>query len=98
MRSEIAPMFMPPGLVIAFLLVALLIAVAYVPGRVIGMTPGVEALTLGLRREVTPWLQLGLWVVAVTLLLHTTHRRGRISDDGGPDGWGHPPAPRRRAR
>ena len=30
MRSEIAPMFMPPGLVIAFLLVALLIAVAYV--------------------------------------------------------------------
>lgn len=75
-----------------------LIAAAYVPGRVIGMTPGVEALTLGLRREVTPWLQLGLWVVAVTLLLHTTHRRGRISDDDGPDGWGHPPAPRRRAR
>ena len=75
-----------------------LIAAAYVPGRVIGMTPGVEALTLGLRREVTPWLQLGLWVVAVTLLLLTTHRRGRISDDDGPDGWGHPPAPRRRAR
>ena len=42
--------------------------------------------------------ELGLWVVAVTLLLHTTHRRGRISDGDVPDGWGHPPAPRRRAR
>lgn len=43
-------------------------AAAYVPGRVLGMTPGVESLTLGFRRSVAPWLVLLVWaaLVAVT--------------------------------
>ncbi len=43
-------------------------AVAYVPGRVLGMTPGVEALTLGFRREVAPWLILALWLALVSVV------------------------------
>lgn len=43
-------------------------AVAYVPGRVLGMTPGVEALTLGFRREVAPWLVLALWLALVSVV------------------------------
>jgi hypothetical protein len=37
-------------------------AMAYVPGRVVGMTPGVERLTLGLRREAVPWVGLATWL------------------------------------
>lgn len=52
-----------PGLVDAVALARLTVmAWAYVPGRVLGMTPGVEEVTLGVRRGVAPWLALGLWV------------------------------------
>lgn len=35
-------------------------AAAYVPGRVLGSSPRVEELTLGYRRDVTPWIGLAL--------------------------------------
>jgi hypothetical protein len=47
----------------------LVMAAAYVPGRVLGMTPEVEAVTLGFRREVATWLQLVLWVVTLAVAL-----------------------------
>jgi hypothetical protein len=42
-------------------------AVAYVPGRVLGSSPRVESLTLGFRREIAPWVGVGL-LLALTLL------------------------------
>lgn len=59
-------------------------ALAYVPGRVLGMTPDIEALTLGFRRSVAPWLVLAIWLAVI---LGTGARRG----------WGRRPAPRRGA-
>ena len=37
------------------------LALAYVPGRVVGMTPAVEDLTLAFRRSVAPYAVLLLW-------------------------------------
>ncbi len=55
-----------PGLVDLVALVRLVaLAVAYVPGRVLGLTPAVEDLTLGVRRGVVPWVGLVLWVVVI---------------------------------
>jgi len=55
-----------PGLVDLVALVRLAaVALGYVPGRVLGMTPGVEHLTLGVRRGVIPWVGLALWVVVI---------------------------------
>ena len=55
-----------PGLVDLVALARLLaLAVAYVPGRVLGMTPAVEDLTLGVRRGVVPWVGLALWVLVI---------------------------------
>ena len=55
-----------PGLVDLVALVRLAaMAVAYVPGRVLGMTPAVEDLTLGVRRGVIPWVGLVLWLVVI---------------------------------
>ncbi|GAA4404297.1 hypothetical protein GCM10023168_16760 [Fodinibacter luteus] len=55
-----------PGIVDVVALVRLVaLAVAYVPGRVLGMTPAVEDLTLGVRRGVVPWVGLVLWVVVI---------------------------------
>ena len=55
-----------PGLVDLVALVRLAaMAVAYVPGRVLGMTPAVEDLTLGVRRGAIPWVGLVLWVVVI---------------------------------
>lgn len=51
-----------PGVLDVVLLVRLAtMGVAYVPGRVVGMTPAVERLTLGVRRQVAPWLVLAVW-------------------------------------
>ena len=55
-----------PGLVDLVALVRLVaLSIAYVPGRVLGMTQGVEDLTLGVRRGVVPWVGLVLWVVVI---------------------------------
>ena len=39
----------------------LVLASAYVPGRVSGMTPSVEEVTLGFRRGAAAWMALALW-------------------------------------
>ena len=69
------------------------LCVAYVPGRVLGMTPAVESLTLGLRRSVAPWLVLALW--AVVLLVIGVAGRGGSGRWSGPPRAGTPPTPRR---
>ncbi|WP_369068873.1 polyprenol phosphomannose-dependent alpha 1,6 mannosyltransferase MptB [Kineococcus terrestris] len=55
-----------------------LLALAYVPGLVDGMSPAVEALTLGYRREVGPWLAW-VWLLAALALPLLLARRRRIS-------------------
>ena len=49
-------------------------AVAYVPGRVVAMTPTVEDVTLTVRRRVAPYAVLGLWV-ALTVAWRRASRR-----------------------
>lgn len=74
-----------PGLVDLVALVRLTaLAVAYVPGRVLGMTPEVEELTLGVRRGVVPWVGLVLWVLVIAA--------------GVRSGSARRPAPRRAGR
>ena len=46
-------------------------AIAYVPGRVLGMTPAVEELTLGMRRGVVPWVSVLLWAVVIGAAVRT---------------------------
>jgi hypothetical protein len=41
------------------------LALAYVPGRVVGMSADVERLTLGFRRDVAPWLTLAALIVVI---------------------------------
>ncbi|WP_432492401.1 hypothetical protein [Kineococcus gypseus] len=51
-----------------------LLALAYVPGLVDGMSPAVQALTLGYRREVGPWVS---WAALLAVLaLGVAARRG----------------------
>jgi hypothetical protein len=47
---------------------------AYVPGRVVAMTPTVEDVTLAVRRRVAPYAVLGLWV-ALTVAWRRASRR-----------------------
>ncbi|GGL35934.1 DUF2029 domain-containing protein [Phycicoccus endophyticus] len=68
-------------------------ALAYVPGRVLGMTPAVEAASMGFRREVAPWLVLLLWVV--TLGVSAAGARGGSGRWFGPPRAGSPPTPTR---
>lgn len=80
-----------PGLVDLVALVRLVaLAVAYVPGRVLGMTPAVEALTLGVRRGVIPWVGLALWVVVIGAGVRSASARRR-----GPRRAGTTPTPTR---
>ncbi|GIL36420.1 hypothetical protein [Phycicoccus sp. DTK01] len=71
----------------------LLMCLAYVPGRVLGMTPGVESVTLGFRREVAPWLALLVWLVAVGVSV-AVGRRGSAPSSVPPRA-GTPPTPTR---
>ena len=48
------------GLDVLLLVRLVVLALAYVPGRVAGMSPQVHDLTLGYRREVAPWLGISL--------------------------------------
>jgi len=45
------------------------LTLAYVPGRVVGMSAGVERLTLGFRRETAPWLVLAALAAVVVWAL-----------------------------
>ncbi|MBP6996828.1 MAG: hypothetical protein KBB39_11880 [Phycicoccus sp.] len=56
----------------------LVLACAYVPGRVSGLTPRVEEVTLGFRRGVAPWLELALWVAWIGA---AWSRWGRLRSD-----------------
>ncbi|PRY55625.1 hypothetical protein BCF74_1229 [Knoellia remsis] len=47
---------------------------AYTPGRVLGMTPGVEAVTMTVRKEVAPVLLLAVWAGVVVAALRARPR------------------------
>ncbi|GAA0295925.1 hypothetical protein [Kineococcus aurantiacus] len=51
-----------------------LLGLAYVPGLVDGMSPAVEALTLGYRREVGPWVAWGALVLTVAVAKYFRRR------------------------
>jgi hypothetical protein len=57
------------------------LVLAYIPGRVVGMTPRVEQVTLGFRRDVAPWLLLAVLLVIVVRLAGRARPR-----PGGPPG------------
>lgn len=61
------------GPVDALLLARLtVLALAYVPGRVVGLAADVERLTLGARRHVAPWLALALLTALVVAAARAT--------------------------
>ena len=64
-----APLPLVAGGAIDLVLLARLtvLALAYVPGRVTGMSPAVLDLTLGYRRQVAPWLGVGVLLAVVAL-------------------------------
>jgi hypothetical protein len=53
------------GLDLAMLARLVVLALAYVPGRVVGMSADVERLTLDFRRDVAPWLGLAVLIAVV---------------------------------
>ncbi|GAB2696694.1 polyprenol phosphomannose-dependent alpha 1,6 mannosyltransferase MptB [Thalassiella azotivora] len=72
---------------------ATVLAVAYVPGRVVGLSPQVEQLTLAFRADVAPWL---VSAAVLTLAVRSSRpgtplRRGR---DQRPVGARRAPSPR----
>ncbi len=80
-----------PGVVDLVALARLtVLACAYVPGRVLGMTPAVEAVTLGFRRHVAPWLVLGVWAAVIAVGVRRGSRRSP-----GPPRAGRSPTPTR---
>jgi hypothetical protein len=78
-----APLAMVPATYLDRALLAQLavLTVAYVPGLVTGLSPGVEAVTLGLRRYLAPLL---LAAVVVTVLGWCLARTPDGAGDGGP--------------
>lgn len=65
---------------------ATVMAVAYVPGRVVGMTPGVERATMWVRRSLTPWVGLAAWLALAALGRRggPVRRASRSARDGRP--------------
>jgi hypothetical protein len=63
------------GLDLALLARLGVLALAYVPGRVVGMSAEVERLTLGFRRETAPWLVLAGLVAVVVWAVRPAARR-----------------------
>jgi hypothetical protein len=58
-------------------------ALAYVPGRVLGMTAAVEGFTLGFRRYVAPYAGLLAWVAIAGAARHASRTgRGRRQPRG----------------
>ena len=63
-----------PTLLDGALLARLFVLVlAYIPGRVVGMSERVEDLTLGFRKSVAPWLELAVIVVVILWTLLRTN-------------------------
>lgn len=54
-----------------------LLALAYVPGLVDGMSPAVEAVTLGFRREVGPWVS---WAALLAVVVVGSVQRRRVEN------------------
>lgn len=73
-----------PTLLDGALLARLFVLVlAYVPGRVVGMSVQVEEITLGFRKDVAPWLELA---VIVTVVVWTCLRWKEFRWGGGTSG------------
>ncbi len=75
-----APLPLVAGGAIDLVLLARLtfLALAYVPGRVAGMSPAVLDLTLGYRRHVAPWLGVAVLLAVVALAVRRPAHAGRI--------------------
>jgi hypothetical protein len=75
-----APLPLAAAGVVELLLLARLtvLALAYVPGRVGGMSEQVQELTLGYRRQVAPWLSLALLVALGVLAARSRAGRARV--------------------
>ncbi|MEI2776574.1 MAG: hypothetical protein V9G19_11540 [Tetrasphaera sp.] len=56
---------------------ALVLGLAYVPGRVVGMTPAVEAVTLGWRRDAAPAAAVLVWLALAWLASTSSSVRRR---------------------
>ncbi len=61
----------------------LVLALAYVPGRVVALSPAVESVTLSFRRDAAPWLVVAVWA-GVTAAAARRPRRGPGRPPGGP--------------
>ncbi len=82
--APLAVMGAGAGLLDGVLLTRLVVlSLAYVPGRVVELSPRVGELTLGLRRHVAPWLTLAVFIAALAWACV-------------PPRW-PPPGPRRRS-
>lgn len=57
-------------------------ALAYVPGRVVALAPQVEDVTLGFRRRVAPYALLGLWLALVLAALRASPPRSEPRPPG----------------
>jgi hypothetical protein len=77
------------GLDLALLTRLTVLTLAYIPGRVVGMSAEVERFTLGFRREVAPWLLLAVLVTVVVWALRPQRlaaaqlRRPEVPAPGG---------------
>lgn len=72
------------GAIDAVLLARLwVMAVAYTPGRVLGMTPGVEDVTMAVRTRVAPLVLLGAWAWLVRSAWRDGSGRPRAGRPGG---------------
>ncbi len=67
-------------------------ALAYVPGRVLGMTEQVQSVTMAVRRQVVPWVVGALWLVLIVGVVAARRGSGLRS---GPRPRGSSPPPTR---
>lgn len=74
------PVVLPSALDGLLLTRLAIMGLAYSPGRVVGSTAAVDAITLGFRRSVAPWLQLVLWLTVLTV--GWWGRAGRVGRSG----------------
>lgn len=73
---------------------SLILALAYVPGRVVGMTPGVEEVTLIWRRDMAPLAAVLVWI-ALVVASRSACRPASVTPRRPARSPRQPPAPRR---